>query len=328
MASWRFEPASFDFGVRLPAEGATSAAAFELKNTGEVSIAPELVSVSNQNGSGFAVANNGCFMSLAPGAECTIQVTFDPGSGGKKEGKLAVETASPGVPAATAQLRGSGGEPIVVIEPAALVFDPVLIPVGALPGGSKRTLTVKNAGSADLSIEGLGYEEVGAVPGSRPNFFAGSSSVGPGLCLRAVIAPGGSCILNFEFSPRDPGTYSATLKLEDDASDSPQVVSLSGTAVAAPPTPPPPLPQRASWPKFSRKPPLRTKSRTATFAFTAAFSPGGFSCRSGKGQPLRPCTSPVHLRGLKPGFHVFSVRGVGTYGTPGPLLTYHWRILG
>jgi hypothetical protein len=324
-SSWRFEPSTYDFGTRLPAQGPATAA-FKLKNTGETSLHPELVSLDDQSGSGFEFASNGCKATLAPGAECTIEITFDPPSGGRQEATLKVETSSPGVPAAVAQLRGSGGEPIVVIEPAAVAFDPVLIPFNGLAGWSLRTVTVRNVGSADLLIEGLGYEEAGAS-GTRTSFGVGEGAVGPGLCVRAVIAPGGSCSLNVSFTPRGPGTYGATMKLEDDAADSPQLIHLSGTAAEAPPPGPIPLPQGASLPRFTRKPPLRTKSRTATFVFSAAFSPGGFSCRLGKGQPMRPCTSPVHLQGLKPGLHLFAVLGVGTYGSPGRTLTYHWRIL-
>jgi hypothetical protein len=326
-ASWRFEPPSYDFGIRLPAEGPTSAAAFTLKNTGEVSISPTLVSVTNGSGSGFALAGNGCKAALAPGASCTIEVSFDPTTGGRKEGKLAVETASPGVPAATAQLLGSGGEPIVVIEPAAVVFDQVPIPVAAAPGGSRRTVTVRNAGSADLTIRDFGFEEA-APTGPRPNFFERVDAGGPGLCSFAVIAPGASCSLNFEFAPLSPGTYSATVTLKDDAADSLQLISLAGTAVAQPPAPPPPITPEATLPKLSRKPPLRTKSRTATFVFSATVSTRGFTCRSGKRQPFVPCTSPVHLRGLKPGWHLFAVRAIGAYATPGPITSYHWRVLG
>jgi hypothetical protein len=188
-ASWRFEPPSFDFGTRLPAEGPTIAKAFELQNTGETSLAASFVSVSNQEGSGFKLAGNGCTHSLAPGAGCVIEVTFDPTSGGRKEGTLTVESSS-SVAAATAQLLGSGGEPIVVIDPASVTFDPVTIPTATLlTTGSLRTITVTNAGSADFTINFLGYEE-GAPAGSRPNFFVPGSSVGPGLCVRATTLAG------------------------------------------------------------------------------------------------------------------------------------------
>lgn len=326
-ASWRFEPPSYDFGVRLPDEGPTSAKAFELQNTGETSLAPEFVSVSNQRGSGFQLAHNGCTKLLAPGAGCKIEITFDPNTGGRMEGTLTVESIS-GVAAAKAQLSGSGGEPVVVIEPAVLTFDTVTIPTGATPGSSLRTITVTNTGSADLSIDGLGYDE-GSPAGSRPNFFLRGEAVGPGLCLRATVPPGSSCSLSFEFNPQNPGTYHAELQLEDNAFGSPQVIPFVGTAVAQPFTPPtiPPRPPEAGRPKLARKPPPQTRSRTATFEFSADLSLRGFLCRFAKHKRFRPCTSPVHLRGLKPGLHLFAVRGIGIYGTPGPISSYHWLIL-
>lgn len=324
--SWRLEPPSFDFGVRLPDEGPTAAKAFELKNTGEAKLAPELVSVTNQSGSGFELVHNGCTKLLAPGDGCLIEVTFDPSTGGRKEGTLAVESSS-GVAAAKAQLSGSGGEPVVVIEPQAVTFDPVTIPAGAVPGSSQGTVTVTNTGSADLSIEGLGYAEA-APAGSWPNFFMRGEVVAPGRCLGITVPPGSSCSLNLEFLPRNPGTYHAELRLEDNAAGSPQVIPLVGTAVAQVLTAPsiPPLRPEPSRPKLARKPPSRTRSRTATFEFSANSSQGGFKCRW-KGRRFRPCTSPVHLRGLKPGLHLFAVRGVGIYATPGPITWYRWRVL-
>jgi len=327
-ASWRFEPASFDFGVQLPEEGPTSAAAFELQNTGEVSLTPAFISVSNESGSGFSLASDGCGHTLAPGAGCTIEITFDPHSGGKKEGTLTVESSTSAVAPATARLIGSGGEPIVVIDPPSVTFDTVTIPTATLPTSSpQRTITVTNAGSADLHIDGLGYEE--ADPSSsRANFGEYGSSVGPGLCTYETIPPGASCSMSFVFDPRSPGTYSAELKLEDDAPGSPQIIPLYGTAVAETAAVPAPTPKAASLPMLARRPALRTRSRTATFDFSAGYGPNGFECRTSRGQRIfRACTSPVRLRGLKPGLHVFSVRAIGGNGEPGPVRTYHWRVV-
>jgi hypothetical protein len=323
-ASWGFEPPSFDFGVRLPDEGPTVAKAFELKNTGEVKLAPELVSVTDRGESGFELAHNGCTKWLAPGDACQIEINFDPSSGGRKEATLAVESSS-GVAAAKAQLSGSGGEPVVVIEPQSVTFDTVTIPAPLPLNGPQRTVKVTNAGSADLSIEGLGYDE-GAPAGSRPNFSLLGELVGPGLCVRATLSPGSSCSINLAFVPYGPGTYHAELQLKDNAAGSPQGIQLFGTAVAQTLTPTPPR-LEASRPKLARKPPPRTRSRTATFEFSANSSPGGFVCRLRKHERFRPCTSPVHLRGLRPGLHLFAVRGLGTYSTPGPISSYHWRIL-
>ncbi|HVV90752.1 MAG TPA: choice-of-anchor D domain-containing protein [Solirubrobacterales bacterium] len=326
-ASWRFEPSSFDFGVRLPAEGPTSAEAFRLVNTGEASLTPGFIGVSNQDGSGFELASDGCGLTLAPGADCTIEIIFDPSSGGRKEGTLTVESSSPVVGAATAQLLGSGGEPIVVVDPPTVTFDTVPIPISSMPTGSARTVTVTNAGSADLFITGMEYEEGGLPSDSGSTFVERGDPFGPGRCLRVTIAPGGSCSINLEFSPQSPGTYTAKILLEDEAPGSPQVILLYGTAVPQAATSPPPAPQRASLPRLTHKPPLRTRGRAATFKFSATPSPNGFLCRSIKGKPFRPCASPLHLRRLKPGLHVFSVRGIGPNGEPGPVMTYHWRIV-
>lgn len=43
-------------------------------------------------------------------------------------------------------------------------------------------------------------------------------------------------------------------------------------------------------PELTRKPPLRTRSRTATFVFSAEASPGGYKCRWLRGKRFQPCT--------------------------------------
>src|SRR5262249_53246348 len=50
------------------------------------------------------------------------------------------------------------------------------------------------------------------------------------LCNGAVV-PGGNCLLNVTFTPGGMGSRSASLVLTDNASDSPQSVALTGTAV-------------------------------------------------------------------------------------------------
>ncbi len=322
-ASWSFEPQSFDFGVRLPAEGPTGAKAFELRNTGEVPLTPALVSISGEGGSGFAMTADGCNHTIAPGTGCTIEVTFGPRSGGRKEGTLSVESSGHVVAAATARLSGSGGEPLVVIEPAAVTFDTVTIPIKALPHAAPvRTVTITNASSTDLHIRGAGYAQSPPV-----GIVADFGVLGTDTCRLATIPPGGSCAIPFVFDPRRTGAYRAELKLEDDAPDSPQPIVLNGTAVAETPPPSPVPPVEATLPRLRRAPPRRTTSRTAIFAFGAASSPGGFECRTGSNRPFSPCTSPVRLTGLTPGLHLFQVRGVGSAGHPGDIESYSWRVL-
>ena len=330
--SWALEPASWDFGTRLPDEGPTEAKEFELVNTGAVSLTPEFISVTNEEGSGFAFVNETCHGPIASGGRCAIDVTFDPRSGGKKTGALTVETSTAGVDAATAQLTGSGGEPFVKIEPSSVAFAMVPIPAGLLPREAKQNITVTNTGLAalgriEVSISAQGQSEFQTL------FRAFAGAPGSGSCVTnsfVELAPGASCVIELGFDPREVGTYQGELDLYDNAADSPQGIALSGTAEPEVVVPAPRDTRTPSLPVLTKKPASRTRGRNATFAFTGDELDGlkgHFECGLGGGLPTRWCKSPAHFKHLKPGRHTFSVRSVFGNDNAGPVRRYHWRIV-
>lgn len=94
-------------------------------------------------------------------------------------------------------------------------------------GGAAQTVTVTNSGNGSLSINtvspgGADYSDFGTLFDS---------------CFGAVVAPGATCGVSVTFIPQATGLRTATLSFADNASNSPQVVALSGTGVQ-PPTPP------------------------------------------------------------------------------------------
>jgi hypothetical protein len=329
-ASWSFSPSSFDFGTRLAEEGRSEPKGLVLTNTGEVPLEPALVTLVSAEESDFGFYNH-CKSALAPGGSCEVDVTFRATAAGPRTATLEVSERNSLVAPAVASLSGAGGEPSVEIDPSAVDFGTITLPFGAaLTHGSSRVVTVANVGSADLIIHGDTFGEGGMSP-LRPNFFGNKPSFGSGGCFQgplATVPPGGSRVIQYEFEPRDPGTYQAQIQLLDNAPDSPQTIALSGTAAAEaqPPllrdTEPP------ASPVLTHKPARRSRHRVATFAF----SPGDptttrFQCSLGGGPLVSTCRSPVRYRSLKPGRHLFRVRAVGGDGVPGPVVSYRWRIL-
>jgi glucose/arabinose dehydrogenase len=75
-----------------------------------------------------------------------------------------------------------------------------------------------------------------------------------------------------------------------------------------------------------KRPPARSASTTATFAFKADQPGASFRCKL-DGKPTRPCRSPRTYRNLAPGRHVHRVQAVAGDGTaePGPVAV-RWRI--
>ena len=82
---------------------------------------------------------------------------------------------------------------------------------------SAQTVTVTNSGSADMNVSGI------AMGGTNPGDFSQTNTCG------STIAAGANCAINIVFKPTASGTRTANVSLSDDASSSPQTVSLSGT---------------------------------------------------------------------------------------------------
>jgi hypothetical protein len=111
--------------------------------------------------------------------------------------------------------------PLVSLSPASLTFGQVNY--GSSSAAQKVTLS--NTGNASLSMSDIG------IGGTNPGDFAETNN-----CSSSVAA-GANCTINVVFSPLDTGSLSASLAVADNASDSPQTVSLAGTELprATPP---------------------------------------------------------------------------------------------
>ncbi len=82
---------------------------------------------------------------------------------------------------------------------------------------SSRNITLSSTGSATLSISNIG------ISGADSSDFSQTNNCG------TDVAAGTSCTISVIFSPTSTGTMSASVSIADDASNSPQSVSLSGT---------------------------------------------------------------------------------------------------
>ena len=87
-----------------------------------------------------------------------------------------------------------------------------------------KTVTVDNTGAIDSLV-------IGRATSSDPAEYALSGS---GTCgaIPITVAPRSTCTLGITFTPGAVGTHSATLTTFDNASSSPQHVTLSGTGIA------------------------------------------------------------------------------------------------
>jgi hypothetical protein len=165
----------------------------------------------------FSAVGNGttpCNGTLAAKAKCTFGVTFAPTFNGQVRGALTVfynGTLASGGLTGTGQNGGS----------APLTFSPVNISFGNIPlnTSSSKTVTVKNAGSASLtinSITGSGYYSV-TPSGTTP--------------CSGTLSSGKTCTMTVTFTPLVTGTSIGGITIVDSGSISTQVQDVTGNGV-------------------------------------------------------------------------------------------------
>jgi hypothetical protein len=101
-----------------------------------------------------------------------------------------------------------------VVSPTAVNFGQVLIGQTS----TQKLISLKNAGTSELTVSNISIGGDFALPENR--------------CAEGV-KPSTHCNVEVTFTPHTPGTQTGTLTFTDNASNSPQTVSLTGTGVVA-----------------------------------------------------------------------------------------------
>jgi hypothetical protein len=184
-----------------------------LSNTSVLSLRIGSMAVTGTNTSDFSETNT-CGSGLPPGGECGITVTFAPTKLGPRMASVTITDNAAGSPQAIA-LSGTGviSGPNITLSVTSLTFATQL--VGST--STAQSVTLSNYGTVTLSITSIGF--TGADPGD----FHQTNNCG------SSITPGASCTISITFNPTQRGTRTAILTLSDNASGSPQTVSLGGT---------------------------------------------------------------------------------------------------
>ncbi len=188
-----------------------------LTNTGTDSLAISGISVTGANTGSFTQTNT-CGTSLAGGAHCTITVTFTPAAAGVLSASISIADNAAGSPQ-TISLTGTGvvPAPIVSLSPTSLTFPAT--PVGT--SAAAQTVTLTNTGTAPLTITTLNVT----------NGQTGQNYIATNSC--GTVALGATCVTTVTFSPTAFGTLTGTLSFTDNAANSPQSVTLTGTGIEA-----------------------------------------------------------------------------------------------
>ena len=207
-------PANLNFNPQLAGTASATLTA-TLSNSGASPVAILNIAPSGTNAGDFSQSNT-CASSLAAGTNCGISVMFTPSQAGPRVASMTVTDDTSGSPHQIG-LNGAGLSSGANATPSAssLTFssqvDWTTSPV--------QTLTLTNYGTATLNVTNI------AATGD----FAETNTCGTSLTSAA------SCPISVSFTPSTQGTLNGTLSLTDNALDSPQSVTLSGTGACVPP---------------------------------------------------------------------------------------------
>ena len=171
---------------------------------------------------GYCVGDGAC----TGGSGFNVRSTFD--------NNLIEDTAAgnPGAYAATGSATSGWSMQMVAFMPASASGTPtapiVNLSATSLAFGSQvvgsssaaQTVTLTNAGNAALSITSI------AISGANASAFAQTNTCG------TSVAAGANCTISITFTPAASGSLAASLAITDNATGSPQNVSLSGTGTA------------------------------------------------------------------------------------------------
>ena len=189
--------------------GSSSSKTVTISNTGNTSLTISQVSVGAKD---FKVSGLSTPLTLAVGQNTAMNVSFSPTASENITGNITV-TTSQGASAVIA-VSGSGLQPALTITPESASFGNVTV-------GSPTTQTVQvaNGGTGTLTISQV------SVTGS--GFSTGT------LSLPINLSAGQASNFNVEFNPTVAGAVTGGVTVVSNAPNSPAVIGLSGTGVAA-----------------------------------------------------------------------------------------------
>jgi hypothetical protein len=213
-------PPSLTFGSQTV--GTTSATqSVTVSNTGTATVTFAGFTVSGTNAVDFGVPlpTSGTMCSpagtLAGGASCTINVLFTPSAIGSRAATLNIADNATGSPQLVNLTgTGAGGSGTISISPASLTFASQNVGTTSAP----QTVTVSNIGGVTVTFTGI------VTSGD----FAGATLAQcPSIPVEAE-----PCTFSITFTPKATGTRTGTITFTDNATGSPQILTLIGTGTS------------------------------------------------------------------------------------------------
>jgi hypothetical protein len=190
-----------------------------LTNTGGGRLLIESIAETGAGASSFEFANS-CGTSVAVGANCTIHGHFTPAATGPLTAAIAI-TDSAGVLPQIIKLSGTGTVPGASLSATSLTFGTQNLGTT----GASQDVTLTNTGGATLVISSI------AVTGADASSFVFGTLTShpvPNGC-KSELAAGANCLIHGHFTPTLTGPLTAAVTITDNATGSPQTITLTGT---------------------------------------------------------------------------------------------------
>lgn len=175
---------------------------------------------------------SGTVMLSAAGTPSGVTAAFNPNPTGSSSTLTLTASASAALGTYSVTVTGTSGSltssttvmltviasgSVVNLSPTSLSWAKVVIG----QNGAAKTVTATNSGGSTVTFSSIvASANFTLVPVSK------------GGCASSSVAPGGKCTVKVEFTPTQSGTLTGTLTLNDNASNTPQTVTLSGTGVS------------------------------------------------------------------------------------------------
>jgi len=196
-------PSSVDFGEQTV--GAKSAQTVTLTNLNSSAVKVDAIGISGINSQDFSETHK-C-KSLPAQGSCNVKVTFKPQAIGDRSASLNVAYRDKSSPLAV-PLSGIGVTTTVSLTPSSLSFPDQLVGSSSSP----QPATLTNTGTQAVNISSISTKSPFKQTNDCP----------------ASLAAGAKCDIFVRFAPLGKGAAKGTLSVSDDATGSPQEVSLSG----------------------------------------------------------------------------------------------------
>jgi Abnormal spindle-like microcephaly-assoc'd, ASPM-SPD-2-Hydin/HYDIN/CFA65/VesB-like, Ig-like domain/Cep192 domain 4 len=202
-------PASVSFGNVTV--GVTNTQMLVISNPGTANLS---VTQASLTGTGFSFSGLTLPLSVPPGGSSAFTVSFTPASASGLSGNLTLVNNTINSPLVVG-LAGTGVSPVTQ-----LTASPVSLSFGSITTGASGTqsVTLTNTGNSSVSVSQISISAAG---------FSAT-----GFALPLTLAAGQSTSFSITFAPTTSGSFSGSVTVASNATNSPLAISLSGSGAA------------------------------------------------------------------------------------------------